>query len=126
MRLASTSLASIDIFNPVYGAQPGPFGALAPLNDQELKYSALYLQDQIWLGERWKLLLGLRYDDTRQTTVSSSGTTVNDDASIPRVRESCTTWRHGHRSMRATRAPSCLPSERVSTGHRSSRRRETG
>ena len=54
-------------------------GALAPLNDQELKYSALYLQDQIWLGERWKLLLGLRYDDTRQTTVSSSGTTVNDD-----------------------------------------------
>jgi iron complex outermembrane receptor protein len=79
VRLATTSLAPIDIFNPVYGAQPGAFGALTPLSDQELRYSALYAQDQIWLGERWKLLLGLRYDDTRQTTVSRTDTTVNDD-----------------------------------------------
>ena len=79
VRLATASLAPIDIFNPVYGAQPGVFGA-PTLTDQEIKYSALYAQDQIWLGERWKLLLGLRYDDTRQTTVTNGVARVQNDA----------------------------------------------
>lgn len=85
VRLATASLAPIDIFNPVYGARPGVFGA-PTLTDQEIKYSALYAQDQIWLGERWKLLLGLRYDDTKQTTVRNGIATVqNDGKTSPRA-----------------------------------------
>lgn len=83
--LASASLAPIDIFDPVYGAQPGLFGP-STLTDQEIKYRALYAQDQIWLGERWKLLLGLRYDDARQTTARNGAATVqNDGATSPRA-----------------------------------------
>lgn len=78
VRLATASLAAIDIYNPVYGAQPGTFG-VPTVTDQTINYSAMYAQDQIWLGERWKLLLGLRYDDARQTSVRNNGTpTVND------------------------------------------------
>jgi iron complex outermembrane receptor protein len=81
VRLATASLAAIDIFDPVYGARPGVFGD-PTLTDQEIEYIAGYVQDQIWLGERWKLLLGLRYDDTTQTTVTTTNRTtkVENDA----------------------------------------------
>lgn len=78
VRLATAPLAAIDIFNPVYGAQPGAFGA-ATLLRQDLEYTGLYVQDQIWLGERWKLLLGLRYDDARQSSITNGATTVVHD-----------------------------------------------
>lgn len=84
-RFATTSLAAIDIFNPVYGAQPGTFGT-PTLIGQEIKYSAVYAQDQIWLGERWKLLLGLRYDDTKQTAARNGIATVqNNGKTSPRA-----------------------------------------
>lgn len=82
---AIAKLASIDIFNPVYGAVPGTFAA-PTLTDEKIKYSAVYAQDQIGLGERWKLLLGLRYDDVRQTTVTNGVATVQNDGEYsPRV-----------------------------------------
>ncbi|MFZ5557341.1 MAG: TonB-dependent siderophore receptor [Pseudomonadota bacterium] len=70
VRFAIAPLAPIDIFAPVYGARPGTFGAFSQ-SDSRIEYAALYLQDQIWIGERWKLLLGIRYDDADQTTVTN-------------------------------------------------------
>jgi len=57
-------LAPIDLFAPVYGAQPG---AGFPLfaNDLASRATGVYVQDLISVGERWKLLLGGRYDYTR-------------------------------------------------------------
>lgn len=59
------SLASIDIFNPVYGAQPGRF-AFNEETDYKVESYSFYLQDQIDLNDQWKLIVGARYDDTRQ------------------------------------------------------------
>jgi iron complex outermembrane receptor protein len=59
------SLASIDIFNPVYGALPGPF-AFNDMTDYKVESYSVYLQDQVDLSEQWKLIVGARYDDTRQ------------------------------------------------------------
>lgn len=59
------SLASIDIFKPVYGAQPGTF-AFNEMTDYKVESYSFYLQDQIDLSEQWKLIVGARYDDTRQ------------------------------------------------------------
>jgi iron complex outermembrane receptor protein len=69
------TLGSIDIFNPVYGAQPGPF-SFNEETDYQLEAYSFYLQDQIDLSEQWKLIVGARYDDTRQrntTTVPVEG-----------------------------------------------------
>ncbi|MBX8615627.1 TonB-dependent receptor [Pseudomonas cichorii] len=73
------SLTSIDIFNPAYGATPGPF-AFSEKASFDLTAYSFYLQDQIDLNEQWKLILGARYDDTRQrnTTVGTSDITRTD------------------------------------------------
>ena len=65
------SLASIDIYNPVYGAVPGPF-AFQEKASYDLESYSFYLQDQIDLTDHWKLLLGARYDDTRQDNVTTN------------------------------------------------------
>ena len=67
------SLASIDIYNPVYGAVPGAF-AFQEKASMDLESYSFYLQDQIDLSEQWKLIVGARYDDTRQRN-----TTLNAD-----------------------------------------------
>lgn len=73
------SLASINIYNPVYGATPGSFiSATTQTNDTDLY--GLYLQDQIDLTEKVKLLLGARYDSFDQTQHQVSGSTVTDSA----------------------------------------------
>lgn len=64
------SLASIDIFEPVYGALPGRF-AFNEESDYKVESYSFYLQDQIDLTEHWKLLLGARYDDTRQRNTTT-------------------------------------------------------
>lgn len=73
------SLASINVFNPVYGATPGSFtSATAQTNDIDLY--GLYLQDQIDLGEQVKLLVGMRYDSFDQTQGQISGATITNTA----------------------------------------------
>lgn len=74
------TLASIDIFNPVYGAQPGPF-AFQEEADYKVEAYSLYLQDQIDLSEQWKLIVGARYDDTRQRN-----TTTDADYEVTKTR----------------------------------------
>lgn len=77
--LARVNMDPIDIFDPVYGAQPVGLSEPTPFSDQEIRYTGLYAQDQVWLGERWKLLLGLRYDETRHVVTISGNTEINED-----------------------------------------------
>ncbi len=74
-------LDSIDIFNPVYGAQPGTF-TFNEETDYQLEAYSFYLQDQIDLNEQWKLIVGARYDDTRQRNTT---TVVNPITGLGRV-----------------------------------------
>ncbi len=56
---------AINVFNPEYGQELPP---LTPSTDRLEEQSAkgLYMQDQIDLSEKWKMLLGVRYDDFDQ------------------------------------------------------------
>ncbi|NMG45304.1 TonB-dependent siderophore receptor [Aromatoleum toluvorans] len=61
----------VPLLNPG-GAVP-PFRTTAPNsltidNRTTLENTSLYMQDQIALGEHWKALIGVRYDDYRQKT----------------------------------------------------------
>jgi iron complex outermembrane receptor protein len=78
----------IDIYNPVYGQTlPTP----APFTDTREKQwaSGFYVQDQIDLSEKWKMLAGVRYDDFRQklTNRRPGGVTTRQSptATSPRV-----------------------------------------
>jgi len=77
---------TIDIFNPVYGAVAPP---LSPLTDSEESQDAygLYVQDQMDLSERWKLLLGFRFDDFNQeidNNLTGGQTEFSETATNPR------------------------------------------
>jgi iron complex outermembrane recepter protein len=83
--------ASIDIFDPVYGAEPGLF---APKNRNEvwLNVVGVYIQDEVSLGEKWRLRVGGRYDhvhgkSTFRSDENGFAETVSaeDNAFSPRV-----------------------------------------
>lgn len=82
------AIAPLDIFDPVYGATPGP---LSPYTDNETKATSVgvYLQDEATIAEVITLTGGLRYDriDTEKTEYLTSSTTDDDDAAL--------TWRVG-------------------------------
>jgi iron complex outermembrane receptor protein len=71
---------SLDIFNPVYGA---PVATPAVFQDQNnvLKQTGLYLQDQIKIRKQWVLSLGGRHDwaDTEVMNNLTARRTRNDD-----------------------------------------------
>ncbi|MBJ7414566.1 MAG: TonB-dependent siderophore receptor [Niveispirillum sp.] len=76
----------IDLFNPVYTT-----GFTAPArakgNTSEQKQIGFYLQDQIkWQG--WNLLLGLRHDDARSSTLTPAGVKT-------KKKDSATSYRAG-------------------------------
>ncbi|GIZ53319.1 TonB-dependent siderophore receptor [Noviherbaspirillum aridicola] len=78
---------AIDIFNPVYG-QPRP--ALLPSTDtaEDQENLAFYLQDTVHLGEKWRLLGGLRFDRNEQTVLNrrtGTRTRQSPNATSPRV-----------------------------------------
>lgn len=60
-------ITPIDLFNPVYGA---PLGAGSPFFADKITSQAyaVYGQNLISLGERWKLLIGARYDQVESET----------------------------------------------------------
>lgn len=57
---------AIDVLNPVYG-QPRPVPLPNTDTHEEQRNTALYVQDAIHLGERWRLMAGLRMDRYEQT-----------------------------------------------------------
>ncbi|WP_202843180.1 TonB-dependent siderophore receptor [Luteimonas saliphila] len=80
------TLAPIDLYAPVYGAQPGPGFPLFS-NRVTSDASAIYVQDMISIGGQWKVLLGGRYDEVRSRNVDAlAGAQVQrsrDDAFSP-------------------------------------------
>ncbi|RYF65087.1 MAG: TonB-dependent siderophore receptor, partial [Comamonadaceae bacterium] len=78
----------IDIYNPVYGNVPrGPL-AQGFLQDDRLRATGLFLQDQIDLSARWKLLAGLRFDRFNQDFVNQMTNTrqaQQHSAATPRL-----------------------------------------
>lgn len=83
---SATNPYVIDIYNPVYGGRADPM--LLSIDTQENQRShAFYTQDQIDLTERWKALLGVRWDQYDQTVRNFRTKAVNDQslsASSPR------------------------------------------
>mgnify|MGYP005852295505 CR=1 FL=1 len=68
-------LADLDIFEPVYGAQPGDsFPIFADDNTSDVV--GLYAQDLVAVGESWKLLFGARYDSVRYESYDRLGQAV--------------------------------------------------
>lgn len=83
--LATATLASINLYNPVYGARPGTMGA-ATRNKDQIDVVGSFVQDQIALGDQWKMTVGARFDHAE--TEALAGSTFNhaiDDAVSPRV-----------------------------------------
>ncbi len=83
----------IDIFDPVYG-QPRPALTRTPTNDQEnLKTFGVFVQDQVALTERLKLLAGARFERFEheyesfvpQKPPGSRNWEVTDSAVTPRL-----------------------------------------
>ena len=58
----SRPIASLDLYEPVYGAAVGPGQPLAFSSRSQRWQAGLYVQDQVKIGERWVLLAGLRHD----------------------------------------------------------------
>ena len=82
-------LASIDIFNPVYGARPGTLNKR--LFGTRINTTGVYLQDQVTLLSNLKLLVGGRYDlvfSDNSAKIGDADTTYTnfyDSAFSPRV-----------------------------------------
>ena len=77
---------SVNVFAPVYGQTRTPGAFVNSLETQTAV--GIYIQDQIDLTERWKALIGVRYDDFEQEiTNRATGvvTTQSDTATSPRV-----------------------------------------
>ncbi|MBP5971874.1 TonB-dependent siderophore receptor [Brasilonema sp. CT11] len=83
-------IASLDIFNPIYGARPTNI-RLSGLYDNRIDTIGIYLQDQVTLLPNLKLLVGGRYDfvDSVNSVTREDGNTTrsefNDGAFSPRV-----------------------------------------
>lgn len=72
----TAALDSIDIYAPVYGAEPGAFGPTST-QDRDIDFYGFYLQDLVSIGEHWKVMLGGRFDYA-QTKFSRDGDLIND------------------------------------------------
>ncbi|MFN4311557.1 MAG: TonB-dependent siderophore receptor [Ferrovibrio sp.] len=85
----TATLNNINIYNPVYSVTHGTFGATT-VQTYDADIYALYLQDQIALGEQVKLIFGARYDafdqvNTQRTATTNTRTPQSDDAISPRA-----------------------------------------
>jgi iron complex outermembrane recepter protein len=67
LTIPQTVVPTIDVLNPIYGRSSRDLysvalGALVP-NDTDKIRTGFYVQDQISLGEKWRVTAGLRYED---------------------------------------------------------------
>jgi iron complex outermembrane recepter protein len=72
IRFGFPSIASIDVFDPVYGARPVGGGLDFGMRSDDLAIGG-YVQDQIKLWERLTLLGGVRFDHAEQEMVTEFG-----------------------------------------------------
>jgi iron complex outermembrane receptor protein len=78
---------AIDVLNPVYG-QPQPSPGPNTETREVQRNTAVYLQDAISLGEKWRLLAGVRfdrYDQSLQNRRTNTLTTQQPEATSPRL-----------------------------------------
>lgn len=68
------SLAPLDAFNPVYGAEPGPLDN-PRFTTRSVDFAALYFQDLVSIGEDWKVLVGGRFDQVEQRETRNANVT---------------------------------------------------
>jgi iron complex outermembrane recepter protein len=65
-----SGLAPIDLFAPVYGAQPQPGGFVLFSDQNDSKAVGAFVQDLVSLGQSWKMLLGMRFDRVENSTTN--------------------------------------------------------
>ncbi|MGC4025524.1 MAG: TonB-dependent siderophore receptor [Mesorhizobium sp.] len=82
---------TIDIFNPVYGIDPGDVETFREFK-QPFRQTGVYAQDQI-AYENWRFLGGLRYDQVDATT--STLVTLNGSEASASISDSALTGRIG-------------------------------
>lgn len=80
--IPQTVVPTLDILNPVYGRSyrdlySVSLAAVVP-NDTDKIRTGYYLQDQISLGERWRVMLGARYEDFKDTRTRPTFDTFSD------------------------------------------------
>jgi iron complex outermembrane recepter protein len=82
------SIASLDVIDPVYGADPGPLSPYTRL-DATTRSVGVYLQDQITIARDLVVTAGLRWDrmQTESTELLTDTTTTSEDTAL--------TWRLG-------------------------------
>lgn len=108
------TIYGIDLWNPVYGAEK-PAWVPGILTDEEQKSYSIYAQDQIDLGERWKALVGVRHDRSRQTVVNlRNGSVVRQSPSATSPRVGLVYQPSEQWSLYATSATSFRPNSGVS------------
>ncbi len=80
---ARANIASIDIYDPVYGAVM-PAAVVNSDYYKTVRQSAVYVQDQVDFSDQWKMLAGLRYDYFTQdaTIYTGSGQPKLDDGAL--------------------------------------------
>lgn len=81
---ARATLSAINIDRPVYGARPGTFVPAADRLVRSKSWSA-YAQDQIDIGDSFKLLAGVRFDHAQQSDFGTTQYASDDKAWSPRV-----------------------------------------
>ncbi len=67
------TLGPIDIFNPSYGETPSNPTPNIYANNRKLSRSGVYVQDQMKINEKWVMLLGGRYDWTKNGISAFAG-----------------------------------------------------
>ena len=78
---------AIDIYNPVYGQAKPPVTLSTSTRENQRNFGA-YMQDEISLGEKWKLLGGVRFDSYQQSVdnlITAKTSSQNQTAVSPRV-----------------------------------------
>ncbi len=70
---------AIDIYAPNYGAVAAPLAVSVDTLEHQRAH-AVYAQDQIAIGERWKMLAGVRHDRYRQSVANRRTASVNGQA----------------------------------------------
>jgi iron complex outermembrane receptor protein len=76
----SVATTPLDIFAPEHGAPPPSYTAAPSVFPAESETAAIYLQDQIDVATRWKVLGGIRFD-----RVTNEISEVTDNAFSPRL-----------------------------------------